>query len=189
MRFERIRPCLWWAPVLLGLLICPSTWADSLWLEDVQRLRVGLKLFPAVLGAVEDVARRYGHSGHLEVWVTYQGSDDSARTAVATLSALEDSQGLRLEVQARSLDELLTSRNAPAAIFIASFGLSARHLRHLSEHHQRLVFSPFAGDVAKGAVAGVHVTDHVLPAVNLTQAERAGVRFKDFFLRVAHHAD
>ncbi len=71
-------------------------------------------------------------------------------------------------------------------IFVASLDVGGKRLRLWSERHRTLVFSPFAGDVEAGAVAGIHVADRILPFVNLPQAHRAEVRFKPFFLDVAH---
>lgn len=73
----------------------------------------------------------------------------------------------------------------PGGIFIANPGIAPQRLRDWSERFQTLVFSPFTGDVERGAVAGVSVTDRVLPFVNLPQARRAGIQFQAFFLQVA----
>ena len=70
---------------------------------------------------------------------------------------------------------------------MTSVGVGAARLRAWSERFRTLVFSPFAGDVEAGAVAGIYVADRILPFINLRQAQRAGIRFKPFFLKVARH--
>ncbi len=160
--------------------------ADPLWREEAQRLQVGLKVFPAVLGALEALEARRSSDGSLEVIVAHEGAEETARQAASDLRALGQVRGLPLTVEvleAAALDKL---KAAPiAAVFVASVGISARRLGAWSERLQTLVFSPFAGDVEAGAVAGIHVTDQILPFVNLSQAQRAGVQFKPFLLQVA----
>jgi hypothetical protein len=178
---------VWVLAILIG---APFGSVAGLWPEEQQRLRVGLKLFPAVLGAQEELRARCGPDGMLRVLVVHRGSDEVAQRAARSLKDLGEVDKLPLAVGIRSLGELeSSSEESIAAIFVASVGLEHKRLRRLSERHRVLVFSPFAGDVAGGAVAGIHVADRILPAVNLEQAKRAGLRFKAFFLRVAHHGE
>lgn len=162
----------------------------TLWGEEEQRLRVGLKLFPACLGAVDNLDAHLTPDGALRVLVVYSGSDAAAKLAVASLNGIGTIRDLTLDVTALPAGELDANRQqAVSAVFIASVGLGSTRLRRWSERYRALVFSPFDGDVAAGAVAGVYVADRILPHINLTQAQRAGIRFKPFFLQVArqHH--
>ncbi|NBC47605.1 MAG: hypothetical protein GVY22_06375 [Gammaproteobacteria bacterium] len=174
--------------VLLGA--APPAWAVSLWPEERQRLSVGLKLFPAVLGAQQGLEEKRRADGVLEVVVVYRGPDEAARQAAASLTELGAVQNMPLAVRTAAIAELEAPASPPfAAIFIATPGLEPHRLRELCARHQTLVFSPFAGDVAAGAVAGLHVSDRILPAVHLGHARRAGVQFKPFFLRIVHRVD
>ncbi|WP_051023944.1 YfiR/HmsC family protein [Thiorhodovibrio frisius] len=177
--------------VLVGVALAQAAaLAGGLWPEEEQRLRVGLKLFPAVLGAVEDLKRDHSRDGQLHIAVGYQTLDASVREVVSSIEEVGEVQGLRLKVRPVPIADLLAEADASlAAVFVASVGMASAQLQRLSEGRGVLVFSPFTGDVARGAVAGVYVTDRILPAVNLAQAERAGLRFKAFFLRVAHHEE
>ncbi|WP_242513354.1 YfiR family protein [Halochromatium salexigens] len=143
-----------------------------------------------MLGALEGLQQRQSADGQLLVVVAHQGSNDAVKQVVSTLEEINQVQGMPLDVKVLPLDDLQTYRGpALSGIFIASVEIEPESLRQLSVVHGVLVFSPFAGHVQAGAVAGIHVTDRILPAINLAQARRAGVRFKAFFLRVAHHAE
>lgn len=178
---------------LAVMVICLSVglhigkaFAGPLWQEEAQRLQVGLKVFPAVLGALTALEGRRSSDGSLEVIVVHEGSDETARQAALDLRAIGQVRGLPLSVEVLEATALDKLRAAPlGGIFVASVGISARRLSAWSERLQTLVFSPFAGDVEAGAVAGIHVTDQILPFVNLKQARRAGVEFKPFLLQVA----
>lgn len=184
---ERARPL---ALLLAGLLVVTWLgWAGgaALWEEDRQRLAVGIKLFPACLGALEGLEQKRAPDGRLGVAVVYRDSDQDAREAARALNDVGQVRGLPLAVTLFSVTALETYQGPPlSAIFVASLDLGSQRLKAWSERDRLLVFSPFDGDVEAGAVAGIRVTDRVLPAVNLTQAARAGLRFKPFFLQVAH---
>lgn len=183
------RPGAFCCLLLLLIWLCPA-WAASLWEEEQQRLRVGLHLFPAVLGAQEDLSAQRNAEGVLEIVVVHKTSEQAAKQAVRALKELGQVQEIALALTILPVEQLpATHDRSLAAIFIASSRLEPALLRRLSEQHQVLVFSPFEGDVAAGAVAGLHVTDRILPAINLKQAQRAGLSFKPFFLGIAHHAD
>ncbi len=161
-----------------------------LWQEEEQRFRVGLKIFPACLGALESLEKYLAPDGSLQVLVVYEGSEETARQAISSLGAIDRVRGYPLELRTLSssaLDEYTGAR--PGGIFVASVGMKPERLRNWSEHYRALVFSPFAGAVEAGAVAGIHVADNILPAINKTQAQRARIRFKPFFLKVAWQYD
>ncbi len=160
--------------------------SQSLWREDDQRVRLGLKIFPACLGALESLASNSSSGGALLVLVVYEGSDATAGQAASSFNAMTEIRGHPVTAQVLSSAALETyTGNRPAGIFVASVGLDPSRLRAWSERHRTLVFSPFAGAVEDGAVAGIYVADRILPFVNLAQARRAGIRFKSFFLDVA----
>lgn len=160
--------------------------AALLWEEDAQRLRIGLKLFPACLGALESFPSSATRAGAWRVVVVHRGDPDTAREARAALAALGSVRGLPLSARVAEVEELeALDEAAVSAIFVVSLELESSRLRAWSERYGVLVFSPFAGDVERGAVAGIAVGERIQPAVNLTQAARAALVFKPFFLRVA----
>ena len=189
-RRSRLARALAWS--LIGGL-CLLLWIHtgraldpSLWQEDEQRLQVGLKIFPAVLGAIESLDSNYAAAGSLQVLVVYQGSAAGADEAVRVLDAIGKVRGLPLRAKALTLEALDQYSARPVAgVFVASTAVGGARLRAWSERLQTLVFSPFAGDLEAGAVAGLYVADRVLPFINAPQARRAGLRFKPFFLKVA----
>ncbi|QVL48572.1 MAG: hypothetical protein KFB96_23815 [Thiocapsa sp.] len=173
------------ALVLCLGFVTTRAWTQSLWQEEEQRFRVGLKLFPAVLGAIDDLEDKHAAGGKLEIRVVYEGSDTVAREAAAALRAIGWIREIPLNVQTLSAEALDADDALLGGIFVASVNIGGKRLRLWSERHRALVFSPFAGDVEAGAVAGIHVADRILPFVNLPRAQRAEVRFKPFFLKVA----
>lgn len=172
--------------LLLAIFLLPV--AKALWQADEQRLHVGLKIFPAVLGAL--MAPIPGTRDSQTLVLVVSASPSAGATAVTALRRVEDIQGRLLLPHAlppRDMDDYRGP--APYGIFVASPETTPSQLRAWSERHRTLVFSPFEGDVEAGAVAGLHVSDRILPYINLAQARRAGVEFKPFFLKVARIHD
>lgn len=186
---RRALPRRAWLVLCLGLALHGGlTSGGALWQEEELRLRVGLKLFPAVLGAVESLGERVSSEGDLVVAAVYTDSPDAARQVVSALQTVAPIRGHPLRIITLDAQTLDTFEGGPlAGVFVASTGVQGARLRAWSERLRTLVFSPFAGDVESGALAGIHVSDQILPFLNLDQARRAGVRFKPFLLRVARH--
>lgn len=179
------------ALVVLSLLVGPGAGpaqGHSYWQEDHQRLHAGLDVFPAVLGGLVDLDDKASTEGDLPVAVAHAHSPEAGRHAASALQAMEPIRGHPLRVIVLEAAALDTYEGPPlAGIFVASIGMEGPRLRAWSERLRTLVFSPFAGDVESGAVAGLHVSAQVLPFLNLSQARRAGVRFRHFLLRVSRH--
>ncbi|EXJ14971.1 PUTATIVE TRANSMEMBRANE PROTEIN [Imhoffiella purpurea] len=151
-------------------------------------MEVGLKVFPACVSALESLDPHLDPHGRLLVLVVYEGSNAAARQAAGSLESAKKIRGHPLLVRVLSAADLdAYAGPRPGAIFIASIGLEPHRLRNWSERLQTLVFSPFADAVEEGAVAGIHVSDRIQPAVNLAQADRAGIRFKPYFLKEARY--
>ncbi|NEV61947.1 hypothetical protein [Thiorhodococcus minor] len=160
--------------------------SSGLWQEDEQRLQVGLKLFPAFLGALEDLDRYRTQDGSLHVLVLFQGVRGPAMEVADRLAEVDRVRGVPLSLEVVRGDEMNGYAGPrPAAIFVASVEADRGNLGSWSERYGVLVFSPFGGAVEEGAIAGLYVADRILPYVNVRQAARAKVRFKPFFLQVA----
>ena len=173
---------------LLALLLprAGPTHAQSLWYEDQQRLNVGLKLFPAFLDADRNLDHRIGASGELPLLIVHEDQPQAADSAAASLRALATIRGLPIRPEIVTAAQLAQLPNRPVAgIFVATSGIPRALLEQWTRHYQVLVFSPFVGDVERGAVAGIYVSDRILPYLNPAAAQHANLEFTPLFLRIA----
>lgn len=177
--------------LLLMAFSMPGLCGTLLWEEEQQRLQIGLKLFPAYLGALEEVPASAGSQGAWHIVIVHRDDPETAVEVRDALEAVPRVQGLPLRV--KIVDVVSFGHRFHSAmvnaIFVASVDFSAHDLRAWSEQHQTLVFSPFSGDVERGAVAGLYVAERILPYINLIQTSRAGLSFSPLFLRIAHHIE
>ncbi|MCG7897903.1 MAG: YfiR family protein [Candidatus Thiodiazotropha lotti] len=181
---------LWRGFLLLILLLSRICFADILWSEDKQRLNVAINLLPACLGADLALADKLSVTGKLRILVLHDNQQHVAMAVSAGLLALKTISDFPLEVEIVSTSDRKKPDLSPiAALFVATPGIKSEIFNNWVENKRTTVFSPFSGDVERGAVAGIYVTDRILPYINLTQAKKAGVVYKPFFLRIAKQYD
>ncbi|MBD8524832.1 hypothetical protein [Pseudomarimonas arenosa] len=158
--------------------------ADS---YDDRRVRTAARLMRALLSADEQLPSKQSDEGLLEVWVW----SDRPRDAEPLLPLIAPpGNGPRALVRGMKIQLSLVSDlpdaavAAPMAIFLAqplddpSF---ARLLAWCIEHGV-ILYSPFEGDVERGATAGVSVQAKVQPFVNLSTLRSSGIILRQFYL-------
>lgn len=168
--------------ILLLSLLLPQVWASSD--EQLQRqVLVGARLFPALLAAYEGIEQY----DQIRVLVLHEDNPTFAELIVETLQAYSTIRNIQLHVEALSYHQLtLHEHEIPQGIFLAQ---RSRHgtqqVINYSRQHKVLTFSPFRGDVERGILAGVQITDRVLPYINMHTLSTLPHGLRPFFLRVA----
>lgn len=159
--------------------------ADS---YDDRRVRTAARLLRALLSADEQLEGKQSDSGTLQVWVW----SDRPREAAPLLpliappgdSARAKVRGLKLEL--KTLSELPGAELAapPVAIFLAQPLQQSEFERLLGWciEQQVILYSPFEGDVERGATAGVSVQAKVQPFVNLGTLRNSRISLRKFYL-------
>lgn len=176
----------YWLLVLLtlGLLAAPAL-ADT---QQERRVRTGARLMLALLAADVDLEAKTRDRGQIEV-VVY-GRDPQLRSIVGqTLSPTKgEAPAVRsLPLAIVHLDHEPGIDLRPQALFVAS-PLDRAELDRLIAWSIRegvILYSPFEGDVERGALAGLSIEAKVLPMLNRRTLEASGIRLKPFFVKVA----
>lgn len=167
----------------MALLCLPVVLADE---QTDRRILVGLKLFPAVLAADTQIAKKTAADGMLHVAIVYKERADVAEHAAGHLRKAGSVRDIPLAVDVVTYADLATLTDPPAGVFLAEWAPQALPgAVRLGTRTGSIVFSPFRGDVALGAHAGVFVGDRILPLVNPASLKAAGIELKPFFLEVA----
>lgn len=151
-----------------------------------RRVLVGLKLFPAVIAASQSLEPD-PRSGALKVLIVYHDDVDYARELAVTLRGIESIKGLPLVVATAPISTLSQQNTAPpVGIFVCQ--RSEEEITSVSRYGSQngvITFSPFRGDVEKGILAGIAISDRILPLINKQTLATLPFGLKDFFLRVA----
>ncbi len=173
-----------------ALLICvlglatASVQADS---YDDRRVRTGARLVRALLAADEDASGRAKASGQLAVQV-YAGANASVDAIIPLIAPMGDAgptkvRGLPVRVtRAQRLPP--DSEPLPTVVFLAVPLDSAEFSELLAWciANGVVLYSPFEGDVERGATAGLSVQAKVQPFLNLATLEASRIKLRPFFL-------
>lgn len=171
-----------WVTVFL-CLVSGSLMAGE---QTERRILVGLKLFPAVLAADRNLENKIAPDGKLHVLVVYKERPDAAERVAMRLREAGAIRDIPLVVETVAYTHLNQRPDHFAGLFLAEWLPDALPAAtHFGNTTGTLVFSPFRGDVALGAHAGVFIGDRILPLVNPASLSAAGIQLKSFFLEVA----
>ena len=177
-----------WLVLVLGLSLAGATvQADS---NDERRIRAGARLFRALLAADVGLEAKTDKDGSLRVLVL--GNSESLGNELRELIAPPESgdgsriRGLPLKVET-GVRTPEGAEAAPAAVFLATAATPPElaQIVRWGIANRVIVYSPFEGDVERGALGGLSIEAKVQPYVNLSTLRATGVELKPFFLKVA----
>ncbi len=153
-----------------------------------RRVHVGLKLFRMLIAADLEQQDKLDHNGKFLVHLIYANDSFSAQKMQSSLADdFSTLKNLSTNITTVPLDTQLRSNTPPAAIFITQ-QLNQHELLQLltyCKQHRILLFSPFAGDVEKGVLAGVSVEATIKPLLNQTTLNTSNFKINDFYVRTA----
>ena len=153
------------------------------------RTRVGLNLVPAFAAA--QVIEKSSTS--IDVWLVYQQLDDEVKEQEAYLRIRNKKQGSSLSFVMRNISDLPSLQPEQGTMLVAvqrfdDQGIDA--LLAYSATHHLLTYSPYAGDVERGVMGGVLISDRIVPLINVQMLKEQQVQLKTFFLKVSvHHGE
>ncbi|PID73152.1 MAG: hypothetical protein CSB33_05220 [Desulfobacterales bacterium] len=151
-----------------------------------RRILAGLDLFPSFLAADRDIAEKVSDDGSLLLVLVCHGETGKIERMRRNLEKVQIIRGISVRVEITTNLTLQSfADDAPAGIFLAEPVRSLAPLAAFAQRHSRILFSPFDGDVSRGAIGGIHVSDRILPHINWKAAAAAGIRFRSFFMRIA----
>lgn len=172
--------------MLLTVAICSApAHADP---QQERRVRTGARLMLALLAADLELEAKTRASGRIEVLI--YGRDAQLGSIVSqTLSPAQgEAPAVRsLPLAVAHLDREPDPSLRPQALFVAS-PLDPAELDRLIAWSIRqgvILYSPFEGDVERGALAGLSIEAKVLPLLNSRTLEASGIRLKPFFVKIA----
>ena len=148
---------------------------------------VGLDLFPSLLAADRDIAAKVGPDGRLLLVLVHRNDGEDLQPFIDRLRRIGSIRNVPIRVESVFLPLKPSKDEVPAGIFIMQrlTRSEVRQVARFGEQYQVVTFSPFAGDVEEGILAGIFITDQILPYVNLATMKRSSIRLKPFFLRIA----
>ncbi len=152
------------------------------------RVAIGLELFPRLLALDVELEQKRSTDGSLRVWVVYSSqSREADRCADVLRRKAAMIRGTRTTFSVSSVADLVSAVSPPTAILIVEpipAGDRERVLAY-ARQHQRIVFSPFEGDVERGVTAGIFIGARVQLYFNVRALDASRVRLDPGLLRLS----
>lgn len=154
---------------------------------EKMKIKAGLDLFPSLLAADSDIRIKKDQTGELKLIIIYKNNKILADEMATYLKRLKSVRGTDFNVATSSYSEIGQYKNTRiAGVFLVQ--KSSENLENIIDFsiaQKAIVFSPFTGDVEKGASCGLIISDIIQPYLNTKALEKASIRIKPFFLKVA----
>jgi len=154
--------------------------------SENKRLLIGIELFPSFLASDQHIKEKKDQENLLNILVLYQYDRKVAEDITSRLKSLGKIRGIAFRIIIASVNDIQYSSNQPiAGVFIAESLLPLEPIIKKSIDHHYIVFSPFEGDVERGITGGIHISEKIVPFVNMSTLKKANIQLKSFFLRVS----
>ena len=188
----RSRVCDWLLAIVVAVITAVSVSASTARADDAddRRVRAGARLFRSLLTAQVALESKAAPDGALHV-VLY-GVDAHLGAEISSLISSGEAGKPGIKDLPVKIDNVanfgaLAQTPQPAGVFLVSTQ-SEKDLAELvrwSTAAKVVLYSPFDGDVERGAAAGICIEAKVQPFLNLPALQAAGVEIKPFYVKVA----
>lgn len=154
--------------------------------KEDRRAWAGLDLFPSLLAADENISEKHGPDGKLLLVLVCEDRGELAEEMALHLGKIGKIRGIPIRVEVSEAAALTDYETIPVGGIFLTRKLSDEldAILRFGKTRQIIVFSPFRGDVERGASGGILVSDRILPYVNMETMRQSGIQIKPFFLRI-----
>ncbi|NLD39592.1 MAG: hypothetical protein GX654_22290 [Desulfatiglans sp.] len=177
-----------WNFLLISLALIVITGERAYSVErDELGVRAGIDLFPSLIAADLDIVKKRGSDGTITLLLVYTDKRSQAISMSQRLGELKTICNIPVRVEiSNDLTMRAYADNPPAGIFLMQpLDEKLLEIIRFSVNKGVILFSPFQGDVEKGVLGGLHISDRVLPYINKSTMKSAGINIKEFYMRVS----
>jgi hypothetical protein len=180
----------WWVlclVLLVALLASGLALADE---KERRRVDISLSIFPRIVAVDNHFRDKLGEDEIVRLFFLYDKDRENAEDLAQRMNkGAQGIGGREVLAVAVSVDQavLVDEDTLPMAIFITEHLGDARLLRVMlfAEKYNRLVFSPFSGDVERGVTVGISVTNRVKPYFNIHALQRSKIVINALLMKMS----
>lgn len=174
--------------VLYGVCLLTAMHADAGEAEE-RRVRISLEIFPRIVAVDLDLRSKVSTTDTLRLFVLYEHDAEAAnRISGHMKNSFTNISGLAVEFVAQNVQQAVTvGMEKPAALFLSdmlSDELFTAVMKTAIERHV-LVFSPFAGDVERGATVGIAISSRITPYFNVSTLVQSHININEKLLNIS----
>lgn len=156
---------------------------------DDRRVRISLEIFPRIVAVDQELRNKLSKNDKVKLLVIYDRESVPAHRVVDALKASVTNIGGRaVEVVSQSMDSVIRGGLSRSSALYLSEQVDDEVFDKLvrSATEQRvLVFSPFAGDVERGATVGIFISSRIRPYFNVPALNRSKIRINEKLLSIS----
>ncbi|MDH5231067.1 MAG: YfiR family protein [Gammaproteobacteria bacterium] len=173
---------------IIFILMTGNLYSESNLSEELQRrVSISVSIFPKIVATDTGITTKL-IDNQINLAVAYKTEKAYASALVADfnqrINKIRSSEAI---TQIVSIKNLSLKHNNFSAIFLAEV-LSdqefAKLLAYAIKHHI-ILFSPFPGDVERGAIAGIAIEARIRPFFNLNSLKRAQIEISQTLIRIS----
>lgn len=181
------------AVAILMLFVAMGVFADNLEYaseSEKRRVDISLTIFPRIVAVDNGFRSKLGPENKAQLIFLYVDEKDRA-TSLAEALKLKNKNigGMGVSAKAVSLNDILSVNKEfnSTAIFLSE-RLGDDDLKKIikfSVERNRILFSPYAGDVERGAMVGISVTNRVKPFFNLATLKKSKIVINALLMKMS----
>lgn len=180
-----------WPPVRTLLLILAVFCSGLIYANDVteRRVQISIPVFPRVVAVDNEFQKKLTNDEQVLLVFLYDSDKNKALQLAGMLHGkLNNVAGLKFVTKVVSVtSQLMSADPVPTAMFVAE-RLPQKAFEVAVEYairNQRLLYSPYIGDVERGATAGISITSRVNPYFNLKTLESSNIKINTLLMNLS----
>ena len=171
----------------LGAIAGGIGYADE---EEKRRVDISLSIFPRIVAVDNAFRTKLDDEGNARLLFLYDKNEERAQELADILREESQSIGGKLvlvSVLSVSGDLANIRQFRPTAIFLSERfnDNDLAKIINFMEEENRLVFSPFSGDVERGVTVGISVTSRIKPYFNLSALHRSKIEINALLMKMS----
>jgi len=158
--------------------------------EEKRRIDISLTIFPRIVAVDNNFRSKLSSVRKVNLAFIYSDSKDAAQSLAELMKKKNKNiGGMGVEAIAVSVDELVSEKHKhDITAFFLSERLKKSSLEDVlafAEKKNRIVFSPFTGDVERGVTVGISVTNRVKPYFNLSTLKKSDIVINALLMKMS----
>ena len=156
---------------------------------EERRARISLEIFPRIVAVDLDLRSKLSKQGTLRLFVLFENDAEAARHIAEQMkNSFTNIGGLAVEFVVRSGHQAVAEgMEQPAGVFLSEL-LSDDAFPGVMKAaiaQRVLVFSPFAGDVERGATVGIAISSRIKPYFNVATLAQSHLKINEKLLSIS----
>ena len=156
---------------------------------EERRVRISLEIFPRIVAVDLDLRSKLSTTDTLRLFVLFEHDAEAARRVSEQMkNSFTNIGGLSVEFVVQSTQLAATGgMEQPAAVFLSDVLSDDAFAAAMKAAVERrvLVFTPFAGDVERGATVGIAISSRIKPYFNVSTLEQSHIRIHEKLLNIS----